>query len=173
MKKVASIFLRPEIYPCDIEQLIKWMENPKITCYLNEDKKVVDELRGLLDSVPAPMLTLKFNQRGRFFLVCNNNGDALGFIKLKNMREADSYEIVVAIGDRELWGKGYGSGAICMALQTAFFEWRAKKVVAKIYADNHRSINMMCSCGFICEQHEEPMLHYRVTMNEYLKQIRQ
>ena len=37
MKKAASIFLRAEIEMNDIELLIRWMKNPNITRYLNED----------------------------------------------------------------------------------------------------------------------------------------
>lgn len=37
MKKAASIFLRAEIEMNDIELLIRWMKNPNVTRYLNED----------------------------------------------------------------------------------------------------------------------------------------
>lgn len=37
MKKVSSIFLRSDIYPQDVENLIGWMDNPDVTMYLNED----------------------------------------------------------------------------------------------------------------------------------------
>ncbi len=37
MKKAASIFLRAEIEMNDIELLIRWMKNPNVTWYLNED----------------------------------------------------------------------------------------------------------------------------------------
>ena len=37
MKKAASIFLRAEIEMNDIELLIRWMKNPNVPRYLNED----------------------------------------------------------------------------------------------------------------------------------------
>ena len=37
MKKAASIFLRAEIEMNDIELLIRWMKNPNVTRYLNEN----------------------------------------------------------------------------------------------------------------------------------------
>ena len=40
MKKAASIFLRAEIEMNDIELLIRWMKNPNVTRYLNEDQNV-------------------------------------------------------------------------------------------------------------------------------------
>ena len=36
IKKAASIFLRAEIDRQDLELMIRWMDNPNITRYLNE-----------------------------------------------------------------------------------------------------------------------------------------
>lgn len=108
MKKAASIFLRAEIEPRDIELLIRWMENPHITQYLNEEPSVIRSLRQLLLTVPSPMLTFHFNRLGRFFLICRSNGNTIGFVKLRELSERGSYEIVYAIGEESLWGHGYG-----------------------------------------------------------------
>lgn len=169
MKKVDSVSLRTEIRPCDIERLIEWMENPMITRYLNESERVADELRQLLFSVPAPMLTFCFNRGGRFSLVCGESDRAIGFVKLEELPEPGTYEIVVVIGEEHLWGKGYGAGAVHMALNRAFLEWRAHKVIARIYAENQRCIRMMRACGFTCERHEEPLCRYGLTMDTYLQ----
>lgn len=67
MKKAASIFLRAEIEMNDIELLIRWMKNPNVTRYLNEDPNVVYSLRRISQSVPEPMLTYHFNRTERFF----------------------------------------------------------------------------------------------------------
>mgnify|MGYP004679355887 FL=1 len=84
MKKAASIFLRAEITPRDVEWLIQWMGDPQVTRYLHEETDIVQSLRRLLVSVPAPMLTFQFNRWGRFFMVCcQNDGSAIGFVKLK------------------------------------------------------------------------------------------
>ena len=87
MKKAASIFLRAEITPQDVQLLIRWMENPDVTRYLNEQTNITHSLRRLLSEVPAPMLTFQFNRAGRFFLVCRPGGDAIGFVKLQPRRE--------------------------------------------------------------------------------------
>ena len=54
MKKAASIFLRAEITPRDVELLIQWMGDPQVTRYLHEETDIVQSLRRLLVSVPAP-----------------------------------------------------------------------------------------------------------------------
>ena len=69
MKKAASIFLRADIVQEDIRRLTLWLQNQRVTRFLNEDARVVDELNRLLADVPAPMLRYHMNQQGRFFLV--------------------------------------------------------------------------------------------------------
>lgn len=172
MKKAASIFLRTEINPQDVEFLIKWMSNPHITQYLHEDVGVVQSLQQLLLTVPAPMLTFQFNRWGRFFIVCREDRRPIGFVKLKSLAQKNTYEVVFVIGEEGLWGNGYGKDAILAALSTAFLEWRAKKVVAKIYAGNQRSIRSVRSCGFQCEYHEESLFRYSITMDDYLERLR-
>lgn len=172
MKKAASIFLRAEIEPRDIELLIRWLENPHITRYLNEDRHVIRSLQQLLRTVPAPMLTFHFNQLGHFFLVCRSDGDTIGFVKLRELFERDTYEIVHVIGEETLWGHGYGESAIRAALSTAFLKWRARKVIAKIHPENQRSIRSVCSCGFSQNGEDNCLLRYEITMDTYLHRLR-
>ena len=139
MRKAASIFLRADIMPEDVKSLVRWMENPAVTRYLNEEPDVTCSLRRILQTVPAPILTFQFNRQGRFFMACCPGGDTIGFVKLREMAEQGTYEIVYAIGEETLWGNGYGEGTIRSALFTAFLEWRARKIVAKICPGNQRS----------------------------------
>ena len=88
MKKAASVFLRTEMTLRDVELLSQWMENPIITRYLNEMPGVSDSLRDLAGKIPAPLLALRFNQEGRFFLVCEKDGEAIGFVKLCPLQSA-------------------------------------------------------------------------------------
>ena len=47
MKKAASIFLRTDSTLRDVDRMIRWMENPNITKYRNEDPCIVHFLRRL------------------------------------------------------------------------------------------------------------------------------
>lgn len=116
MKKAASVFLCTEMTLRDVELLSQWMENPIITRYLNEMPGVSDSLRDLAGKIPAPLLALRFNQEGRFFLVCEKDGEAIGFVKLRPLQSRGTHEIVYAIGEESLWGRGYGKGAVRSAL---------------------------------------------------------
>ena len=99
MKKAASIFLRAQIKPEDLDLLMQWMANPNVTRYLNEEPGVIQSLNQLRATVSAPMLTYHLNREGQFFLVCPEESDAIGFVKLRELAKPGVYEIVYAIGE--------------------------------------------------------------------------
>ena len=169
MKKAASIFLRADMRPTDVENISRWLESRSVTRYLNEDGNAPEALRRLLDTTPAPLLTCRLNQFGKIFLVCQDGDDSMGFIKLRG--HSDCFEIVVAIGEERLWGNGYGTDAVRAAQYRAFFDWRAKKIIAKIHHGNIRSERMVRCCGFREEQRGESLSLYSITMDEYLRAL--
>lgn len=171
MDKAASIFLRTEIEPDDLRYLAHWLRNNQVTRYLNEAPGISDALEQLLRSTPVPLLTLRLNQYGRFFMICRRRGAPIGFVRLSE-RGAGSFEIVFAVGDQSLWGKGYGSQAVRAALRQAFLEGRARKLTAKIYHENRRSISIIRSCGFTRESQTENLGCFAITMDQYLDFLR-
>lgn len=67
MKKAASIFLRADIQHNDLALLIRWLENPGITRYMNEDPTAARQLRQLSASVPAPYAAVPSEPAGTVF----------------------------------------------------------------------------------------------------------
>ena len=100
-------------------------------------------------------------------MACTREGEAIGFVKLREQMTG-TYEIVYAIGDEALWGRGYGTDAVRSALATAFLKWRAVKVIAKIYPENLRSVRSVGACGFRCAERGERLHRFEITMKEYL-----
>ena len=148
MKKAASVFLRGDICRRDLELLAGWLENPRVTRYLNEQASVVRTLTRLIDTVPEPLLGYHLNRQGHFFMICSPEGSAIGFVSLVRTITPGEYEIVYAIGDHCLWGLGYGEAAIHKALLLAFRELDADSVIAKINPGNLRSRRLAHACGF-------------------------
>ena len=169
MKKAASIFLRADIVQEDIRRLTLWLQNQRVTRFLNEDARVVDELNRLLADVPAPMLRYHMNQQGRFFLVCPEGGGPIGFLKLRE-HAVGTYEMVIVIGDETLWGNGYGRQAVRAAVAKVFLEWRGRSLTARIYHGHTRSVGLVCGCGVRERERLEKLSCYRITREEYLAQ---
>ena len=172
MKKAASIFLRADITLRDVDRMIRWMENPNVTRFLNEDADIVYFLRQLSDSVPEPMLGYHFHRIGHFFMVCPECEDSVGFVRLSPLPETGAYEIVYVIGEEALWGRGLGEGAIRAALSEAFLTLDVQKLVAKIMPENRRSVRSVAACGFTRSGPGCGLLHYAITQDAYFQQLR-
>jgi len=56
--------------------------------------------------------------------------------------------IAVAIGERENWGRGFGSEAVGLGLAFAFQELNLHRVTATVFAYNDRSIAVLEKLGF-------------------------
>ena len=140
-----QIVLRREIYRHDVEQMATWMQDEGVTEFLNEDQNIDRKLHHLLRNTTIPLFSPQFNRDGRFFMISLAGGDPIGFMRLISRR--DTAEIVVVIGDREQWGKGYGYEAVRKGLEYVFAEWGKDWVVAKIHKDNERSRHVFRKAG--------------------------
>ena len=139
-----------------------------MTQYLNESGSAAEEIRLLLEQTPAHLLTLRFNQSGQFYLVCDKSDRSVGFTKLCP-KGGGQYEVVYVIGEEALWGRGIGHQALRLALNKAFFEKRADAVSAKIHPQNHRSVRTALSCGMCAAQTTGKLAVYSVSFGKYLK----
>ena len=77
-----------EICHADITRMIRWMRNPNVTKYLNEAPDVAQSLEQLVRSVPEPMYQYHLCRTGHFFMVCHQENERVGFVKLmpQNLR---------------------------------------------------------------------------------------
>ena len=100
MKKAASAFLRMEICHADITRMIRWMRNPNVTKYLNEAPDVAQSLEQLVRSVPEPMYQYHLCRTGHFFMVCHQENERVGFVKLLPTAMEGAYEIVMGLVSR-------------------------------------------------------------------------
>ncbi len=168
MIKASSIFLRNEITAHDTKKLAEWLEDGEVKRYLNEKKNVSVSLRQF-SAYDFPSFTYHFNQGGRFFMVCKNHDSPIGFVRLVPNNKENEHEIVIVIGDRKIWGHGYGTHALHKSLKLAFFQWRTRKVIANIHNENTRSVRIFTKAGFRVEKELPNMKRYCVTLEDYLK----
>ena len=62
-----------------------------------------------------------------------------------------SYHLGIIIGDRDLWGKGYGREAVALLLHHCFHYYGARRIGLITNAKNERAIGCFLACGFIEE----------------------
>jgi len=79
----------------------------------------------------------------------------------------------VLIGDPDNWGRKLGTSAIREAMKLAFFEMRAEKLIAKIHPDNARSLKTFERCGFLLDSELLPLKSFAMTLERYLRLLRE
>ena len=123
------------------------------------------EFHRLASSRPAEMFSAKKIQQRGDELVENDfkpqhypfsiralDGDRLiGFLNLwLNLIHSEAW-LGIGIGEREFWGKGYGTDALKLGLQYAFTELGAQRVSLGVYEYNPRARRAYEKVGFRLE----------------------
>ncbi len=143
------ISLSPEITRANALDLMDWLEDESVVRYLSDSRDVSRFIGQVIDRVQLPVLTHLFNQGGRFFMAYDRHDVPVGFVRL--VKTGPDCEIVLVIGNRDNWGRRLGASAIREGMKLAFFDMRAEKLVARIHADNARSLQAFVRCDFLLE----------------------
>lgn len=79
--RALQVILKQEVTRNDAIAMIDWMENDKVTKYLNESADITTQIRDTIYKVNIAFLTHHFNRNGSFYIICNNN-KPIGFLKI-------------------------------------------------------------------------------------------
>jgi RimJ/RimL family protein N-acetyltransferase len=132
-------------------QLFRWDQDTEWFRFLDtepprlfSEKKVKEWLEKDLENPSSDAL---------YFAIRTLKDDILiGFIGLFNllMHHGDSL-VVIALGEREYWGKGFGTDAMRVILRYAFNELNLRKVGLIVFEYNPRAIRSYEKVGFMNE----------------------
>ena len=164
------VILRKDLSEGDLLLLIRWMANERVYQFLNEHQQISSQLKQVYDA-RLPVFTPLFNRNGPFYILCTGDNQPIGFLRMAHAPD-NAVEMVVAIGEKAMWGQGYGRASLAEAEKIAFFDLRREKMIARIYNENARSRQMFIGCGFKPGQGSGRMTEYQLTFSEYLQQRR-
>lgn len=165
------ISLCPEITRAHALHLMDWLEDESVTRYLSDSRHVSRFIEQVIGRVQLPILTHLFNQGGRFFMAYDRHDQPVGFVRL--VKNGPDCEIVLLIGSRDNWGRNLGASALREGMKLAFFDMRAERLVAKIHADNTRSLKAFQRCGFLPDGATPTLKSYAMTAQRYLQHLRE
>ena len=165
------ISLCPEITRANALTLMDWLEDECVTRHLSDSRHVSRFIEQVIGRVQLPILTHLFNQGGRFFMAYDRHDVPVGFVRL--VKTGQDCEMVLVIGNRDNWGRKLGASAIREAMKLAFFDMRAEKLIAKIHADNARSLMAFLRSGFVLESETTSMKSYVMNSERYLRLLRE
>ena len=167
----SFVSLNPEITRTDALTLMDWLEDECVTRHLSDSRHVSRFIEQVIGRVQLPVLTHLFNQGGRFFMVYDRHDVPVGFVRL--VKTGPDCEMVLVIGNRDNWGRQLGASAIRESMKIAFFEMRAEKLIAKIHADNVRSLKLFQRCGFQLESQTPVLKSFALTAKHYRRLLRE
>lgn len=145
--KAKRVYLRP-IEKTDVPLLTRWINDPDVRQYLkaflpnqnSEEEKWVDELATRKTTDVVLMICLTEDDR------------PIGTMGIHRISWKDRTATTGAlIGEKELWGKGYGSEAKMVLLDYAFNTLNLRKICSTANATNPRSIAYSQKCGYKVE----------------------
>jgi len=139
------VILRP-LSENDVQQLTRWINDPELRQFIKNTFPITeggerDWLEGLKKRSDTDIV-LGIEVKGKLI---GNMG--LHRIDWKN-RIATTGAI---IGEKEYWGKGYGTDAKMTLLNYAFNDLNLRKLMSHVYAFNGRSLAYSLHCGYRVE----------------------
>lgn len=154
-----------------MDNIISWVEDEKVTEYMNESAFAGSALRELRRNVDESLLTCQLNRDGYFSLICDEKTDEpVGFVRFACLKD-DRYEIVYAVGKTDIWGLGIGGEAVDSALYDIFLEKRASAVYARVYPENVRSVGIIKNRGFRLLSDSGKTNIYALTKSDYMLRL--
>lgn len=139
-------------------------ESPEALAQLDAGWERDSEYHRLADGEPAVLRSVKKTREqleeriGKldadyyFFSIRTLADDALVGITMVRVRWSNADGIIgIAIGDRDNWGRGYGTDAMRLIVQYAFMELNLRRVTLGVNAYNPRAIQAYEKVGFIRE----------------------
>jgi RimJ/RimL family protein N-acetyltransferase len=145
----------------DMETQARWWRDSEFQRLLDTDPAMLHTAKSMKEELEKELV----KEDGFFFFIRRLSDDRLlGFIGLhSNVFTHGNMWVGVGIGDRENWGKGYGTDAMRVLLRYAFTELNLHRVTLIVFEQNKRAIRSYEKAGFVVEG---------VTRKEYTREGR-
>lgn len=158
------IGIRP-LQPTDAMTIRRYYADPDVSYYLFED---------LGGPVPSTfMLGLwilsRWMSNSPNFAIVEKSGRLIGEVRLWRVSEANKAAMLtIFIGEKNLWGKGYGTDALRLVLHHAFDRMDLHRVELHVFGFNRRAIRSYEKVGFVLEGTRREALRRRGTHHDIL-----
>jgi RimJ/RimL family protein N-acetyltransferase len=144
-----TVCLRP-LTENDIPLLARWLFDPEILHWLqlSEDPpqlRTLEAVRERYEQMQADPFTL-------IWRIDTREGLPVGQIELVDIRRLQGRaEMHLVVGEKTIWGGGYGTDAIRQMTGFAFRQLGLRRIFATPDADNARVLRVFEKCGFVRE----------------------
>ncbi|SFJ89193.1 Protein N-acetyltransferase, RimJ/RimL family [Halobacillus dabanensis] len=130
----------------DIETYHSWRNDLEVmkTTSLSLDVYSLEETRSFVENI-----ILNSTSSKSYIIEERESNIAIGVTSLINIDNGNrNAECIIDIGEKEYWGKGYGTEALRMLLEYAFLELNLHRVSLRVFSLNERAIHIYHKLGF-------------------------
>ena len=125
----------------DLKYFLKWWK----------DRELVNLTSGFFeksDKILTEYFLDIFNHPKDHHYIIQYGDKAIGHVALSH-KTKETFEVQIVIGEKEYWGKGFGSEAINKVMKIAFNKLGYIKAYLDVRPENIRAIKAYESCGFV------------------------
>lgn len=161
----SAVDLRPHT-SASLEPLLRWKNDLEIQRLSDDETHTYtrEDIAAKLEKWMRPsedIVHLAIGLAGR--------EEPIGFLHLAMIESAQRRcRLGLIIGEKELWGRGYGHQAVAQAADHAFDVLHLERITAEAYADNPRSVRLLEGVGFV---REGAMREYVLRDGEHVDQL--
>ena len=133
----------------DIEKYHCWRNDLDVmkTTSPSLDLYSLDETRHFVKNI-----ILNSTSSKSYIIEESEGNTAIGVTSLINIDTKNrNAECIIDIGEKEYWGKGYGTEALKVLLEYAFLELNLHRVSLRVFSLNERAIHIYNKLGFMKE----------------------
>ena len=128
----------------DLPRIVRWINDPDVrrlisNIYPQTEEEEKEWLKNLGKKKPNDIVVL----------IETSEGEPIGMMGLHQINWVDRTAVTGAlIGEKEYWGRGYGSDAKMPLLKYAFDMLNLRKIYSRVIAFNERSVKYSLKCGY-------------------------
>jgi len=134
----------------DLPRFVGWVNDPEVRCFLDmifplsaEDEEDWYANARKLPPVEKPFaIDVKDGDGWRLVGSC-------GFIHVDQLNR--HAEVGISIGDKEEWGKGYGTEIMRLLVKIGFDTFNLHRIYLRVFENNQRGIRAYEKVGFVLE----------------------
>ena len=136
------------VEPADADAHHRWLSDPEVTRYLAWRYPIaLPALRARIAAWAPPAYS-----DVRFSVEVRDTGELVGFVALRGLTPENRHgELDLMIGERSLWGRGYGTDATDAICRFGFEQIGLHRVELWVFAENAGAVRAYEKAGFVTE----------------------
>jgi len=133
----------------DLPKVWEWLNDEEVMWFWGEpfNTQSLAELEQWFARLQEPA-----GSSSKQFIIENEEGTPIGRTFYENLdTKHRKTEVGIQLGEKEYWGKGYGTDAMITFLDYLFNELRLHRVYLRVQSYNTRALKSYEKCGFVQE----------------------